>query len=192
MGLAPRAEAAAGRIAASLAGGMALAGGAILIAIALLTVASVSGRAVPGLTPVAGDFELVEAGIAVAVFFFLPWCQLRRGHVSVDILAIRLGRRAQAVLGFLGDLAVAVAALVILWRLWLGFGEKFPYGPQYLRDALGMGYKPFFAETTYELQLPVWIPYGLGLIGAVGFFLVALYTVWRSLNWVLVGAEGTP
>ncbi|TCP26068.1 TRAP transporter small permease [Rhodovulum adriaticum] len=192
MALAPRAEAAAGRIATAVAGAMALFGGTILIAIACVTVASVTGRAVPGLAPVTGDFELVEAGTAVAVFFFLPWCQLKRGHVSVDILAARLGRRVQAVLGFLGDAAVAIAAWVIMWRLWLGFGEKFPYGSQGLRDALGMGYKPFFAETTYELQLPVWIPFGLAVIGAGGFALVALYTVWRSLNWALAGAEGTP
>lgn len=191
MALAPRAEAAAGRIAAVVAGTMAMAGGAILIGIALVTVASVTGRAVPGLSPVTGDFELVEAGTAIAVFLFLPWCQLRRGHVTVDLLAMRLGRRVQAALGCLGDLAVAIAAGVIVWRLWLGFGEKFPYGPQPLRDALGMGFKPFFAETTYDLQLPVWIPYGLALIGALGFALVALYTVWRSLNWALAGVEGT-
>jgi len=54
---------------------------------------------------------------------------------------------------------------------------------------LGMGSKPFFPETTYELELPVWIPYGLALIGAVMFFVVSLYTVWRALNWVLDGAE---
>ena len=56
----------------------ALLGGAVLIVLTLLTVASVSGRAlIPlGLGPLPGDFELVEAGVAFAVFAFLPWCQL--------------------------------------------------------------------------------------------------------------------
>ena len=53
-----------------------------------------------------------------------------------------------------------------------------------------MGYKPFFAETTYELEIPVWIPYGLALIGAGLFVIVSIYTVWRSLNWVSAGREG--
>jgi hypothetical protein len=57
--------------------------------------------------------------------------------------------------------------------------------------ALGMGSRPFFPETTYELEIPVWIPYGLAWIGAALFFVTALYTVWRSLNWVLQGQEDT-
>ncbi|MEM7723352.1 MAG: hypothetical protein AAF376_13380, partial [Pseudomonadota bacterium] len=83
----------------------------------------------------------------------------------------------------------AVVAYVIAWRLFIGFGEKFPYGSDSLRAALGFGSRPFFPETTYELEIQVWIPYGLALIGAVLFFVTALYTVWRSLNWVLAGEE---
>jgi TRAP-type C4-dicarboxylate transport system permease small subunit len=37
-----------------------------------------------------------------------------------------------------------------------------------------MGKKPFFPETTYELQIPIWLPYGFCLIGAALFFLVAI------------------
>ncbi|MBN2905248.1 MAG: TRAP transporter small permease [Rhodobacteraceae bacterium] len=190
--LAPRTQALAGRAAQALAGAMAMTGGVVLVAIAAVTVASVLGRALPGLDPVRGDFELVEAGTGVAVFLFLPWAQLKRGHVSVDIVSRLMGRRVHAALGFLGDLAISLVALVIAWRLWLGFAEKFPFGSQGLRDALGMGYRPFFAETTYELQLPVWIPLGLALIGAAGFALVTVYTAWRSLNWTLAGQEGAP
>ena len=49
-------------------------GGCMLSALALLSVVSISGRAlsVAGLGPVPGDFELVEAGTALAVFCFLP------------------------------------------------------------------------------------------------------------------------
>ena len=49
--------------------------------IALMSVASIVGRALSGLGlglgPVPGDFELVEAGTALAVFCFLPWCHLK-------------------------------------------------------------------------------------------------------------------
>lgn len=170
---------------------LAWAGGLILVAIALMTVASITGRAlVPfGLSPVRGDFELVEAGTAIAVFSFLPWCHLKRGHVAVDILTGRMPGRVQAAMGFLGDVLMALAAGVILWRLWLGFGEKFPYGSDALRAVLGMGDKPWFPETTYELELPYWIAYGACLPGAVLFLAVSLYACARSFRWTLRGWE---
>lgn len=192
--IAPAAEARVGRVLEKLARYLAYAGGLVLIAIAVITVLSITGRALifAGLGPIKGDFELVEMGCAIAVFFFLPWCQLKRGHVTVDIFVDRLPRRGHAGFGLIGDLCVLVAASLIAWRLYLGFGEKFPYGSDALRETLSMGYKPFFPETTYELELPVWMPYGLALVGAAVFVLVSAYTVWRSLNWTLAGQEGQP
>lgn len=166
-------------------------GGLLLAAVALMTVVSIVGRRVANL-PVTGDYELVANGVGLAVFAFLPLCQLKRGHVTVDVLVGLFPKRVQAVLGFLGDILIALASVIILRQLWFGFGEKFPFGSDGFREALGMGYKPFFAETTYELEIPVWIPYGLALFGAVLFAVVSLYTVWRSFNWVLDGQEGQP
>lgn len=189
--IAPNAEARVGRILEKVAKVLAYFGGTILAAVAGVTVASIIGRffLFAGLGPIKGDFEMVEMGCAVAVFAFLPYTQFKRGHVTVDLFIERLPDRAKAFLAFVGDFMLAVAAYVILWRLWLGFGEKLPYGSDALRGFLGMGYKPFFAETSYELELPVWIPYGLSLVGAFFFFVVSVYTVWRSLNWVLKGRE---
>ncbi len=61
-----------------LAGYSALFGAALLLAVTIMIVVSVSGRAriSIGLGPVPGDFELVEVGTAIAVFFFLPWTYL--------------------------------------------------------------------------------------------------------------------
>ena len=191
MAIAKRAQEKVGRRLEAASRWLAYAGGAVLVGIALTTVVSILGRAlIPlGLKPIKGDFELVEMGCAMAIFAFLPWTQLKRGHVTVDIFISGLPSRGQAFLGFLGDALLAVAAYVILWRLWLGFGEKFPFGSDSLRGFLGMGARPFFVETTYELELPVWIPYLAALAGSAMFFIVALYTVWRSLNWVLDGRE---
>ena len=192
MAIAPQLEARVGAVLEGVARILAWCGGIILVGIAVLTVASITGRAliVIGLSPLRGDFELVEAGCAIAIFCFLPWCQLRRGHVTVDVLVARFPLRLQAFLGLVGDILIALAAGVILWRIWLGLGEKFPYGSDGLRDAMGFGMRPFFVETTYELELPIWIPYAAATAGAAVFFIVALYTVWRSLNWTLQGAEG--
>ena len=191
MALAPRAERAAGRAIHVLARLAAHAGGVVLAALALMTVASIVGRRLTafGLGPITGDYELVAHGVALAVFAFLPWCQLERGHVSVDLVADALPVRVKAALGLVADALVALAALVILAQLWRGFGEKFPHGSDALRAALGMGARPFFPETTYELEIPVWIPYGVAVALAALFAATALYTVWRALNWTLDGAE---
>ncbi len=191
MAIAKTAQARVGRMMEFASRWMAYSGGAILVAIALTTVVSIIGRTLSGfgLGPVKGDYEIVEMGCAVAVFAFMPWCQLKRGHVTVDIFISKLPDRIQAILGLIGDLFLTGAAFIILWRLWLGFGEKFPFGSEGLRAALGMGDKPFFPESTYELEIPLWIPFGLCLIGAAFFLIVAAYSVWRSFNWVLDGKE---
>ncbi|SPF76323.1 hypothetical protein ALP8811_01326 [Aliiroseovarius pelagivivens] len=191
MAIAKSAELRVGRIMEFLSRWMAYSGGAVLVGIAMTTVVSIIGRALSGygLTPVKGDFEIVEMGCAIAVFAFMPWCQFKRGHVTVDIFITRLPERIQALLGFIGDLFLTGAAFIILWRLWLGFGEKFPFGSDAIRGVFGMGSKPFFAESTYELEVPLWIPFGLCLIGAAFFLVVAIYTMWRSFNWVLDGKE---
>lgn len=194
MALAKTAEQKVGRWLNKVTRYLAYGGGLILAGMAILTVISVIGRRFTGigLGPIKGDFELVEAGCAIAIFAFMPLAQMRRAHVTVDIFIQSLPVRAQCFLGFIGDFLIALASSVILWRFWLGFGEKFPYGSDAFRNAFGMGSKPFFPETTYELELPIWIPYGMALIGAFFFALVSIYTVWRSLNWTLDGQEQTP
>lgn len=189
MQIAPVSEARVARAIDGLARALAYLGGAILIGLALMTVVSVIGRKINayGIRSIAGDYELVEAGIAIAVFAFLPWCQLKRGHVTVDIFTNRLPARGRAVTAFVGDVLITLVAYMILWRFYLGFGEKFPFFSDAWRERLSMGYKPFFPETTYELEIQIWIPHGLALLGALAFFIVSLFTVWRGWNQMMRG-----
>ena len=191
MAIAPRAERAVGRAVAGAVPAAAYAGGVLLAGLALMTVASILGRRFSGLGlgAIPGDYELVAHGVALSVFAFLPWCQLTRGHVTVDLLIDLLPPRGKAAFGLMADALVAAASLVILVQLWRGFGEKLPYGSDALRAALGMGTKPFFPETTYELEIPTWIPYGVAVLLAALFVVTAPYTVWRSLNWTIRGRE---
>ncbi|QDY69008.1 TRAP transporter small permease [Qingshengfaniella alkalisoli] len=158
---------------------LAIAAGFILLAMSAITIASVSGRALAGLgiRPIRGDFELIEMGCAIVVFSVLPWCQVMRGHVTVDALAERLPARIGRGLTIIGNVALSLCSGVILWRLWLGFGERFPFGSDILRAVLSLGDKPFYVETSYELLIPVWIPYVLCLPGAVLFFVTCLWSV---------------
>lgn len=148
-----------------LAAALALAGGLVLIAMTVLTVASVSGRAlIPlGLDAVPGAYELVELGSAFAIFAFLPWCQLNRGHVTVDLVMNAVGFRGNRLADLSANLLMTAAAGVLAWRLWLGMLDKQRYG-----------------ETTYILGLPLWIGYAAAAVGAVLFVIVSAYTVWRS------------
>jgi TRAP-type C4-dicarboxylate transport system permease small subunit len=130
----------------------AIAGGLILGALTLMVVASVAGRALvgAGLGPVPGDFELVEVGVGVAIFYFMPWCYLRGGHATVDLLYTHLPRWARRAIDTLSHLLMLLVWLVLTWQLWAGLLEKKEY-----------------METTFVLQLPVWWAYALCLIGAL-------------------------
>ncbi len=149
------------------AAGLAFCGGVILIGIALTTVVSIIGRAlIPiGLAPIRGDFELVEIGVAIAVFGFLPWCQLQRGNITVDIFLVNARRGLWNLTSLTGDIAITIIAFVITWRMSFGLVDKLST-----------------SETTFALGIPVWIGFAFSMIGAVFFCVVSLYTVWRDIN----------
>ncbi len=169
-GLAPRLEARIGRWLGAYAAGLGVFGGLVLILVIVITVVSVVGRSLFG-KPVEGDFELVSAGCALAVFAFLPWCQFRRGHVTVDVFFMRASPRTIAFTSLVGNILMTAAAALIAWRLQAGMIDKAAY-----------------LETTFILRLPVWWGYAGSLVGAWSFALVSLYTVWRSYNeWMNQG-----
>lgn len=130
----------------------AIAGGIVLVAITLMIVVSISGRALIGLGlgPVPGDFELVEMGTAVAVLFFLPWTYLKGGHATVDLLYMHLPAWAKHAVVIVSDLLMLAVWLVLTWKLYEGMVEK----KQYM-------------ETTFILAMPLWWAYAACLVGAV-------------------------
>lgn len=154
---------------------MALLGGAVLVILVLVTVISVTGRAlIPlGLKPVPGDFELVEAGTAFAVFAFLPWCHFNRGHAEVEIFTMRLSNGINRFIDFVADCLLLAVTGLIGWQHYLGTVSKMQYG-----------------ETTFILQFPIWWAYMASLAGAVVMFVVAVYCLFRSFRR-LAGRERT-
>ena len=189
MGIAVSSEIKVGRAMDRIARLLAYLGGFVLILLAVMTVVSTIGRAFVGLQiglgPIPGDFELVEAGTAVAVFCFMSWCHLNQGHVTVDIVADFIPRQANLTLVLIGNILVLLVAFIIAWRLWMGFGEQVTWFSQPVRDVLGFGYKPFTNNTTYILGMPLWYSYILSVVGAVFFTVISVFTVWRALNDLL-------
>lgn len=131
---------------------MAWLGAAVLTLIALMSVVSIIGRALSGfgLGPVPGDFELVEAGTALAVFCFLPWCHLKGGHAVVDMLWNSYPPAVQRVLMVLTDALMFVVWALLVWRMSVAMGE-------YRHNN----------EVTFILQMPVWWGYAASMPAAV-------------------------
>lgn len=134
-----------------LARGFACVSGLVLLALVVLTVISVIGRQVStfGLGPIPGDFELVEHGGAFIVFWGLPWCQLRYGHVVVDIVARQLPYLLNWIVAIVCHLAMFMMAILAARQLGLGLLDKMNWG-----------------ETSFILQLPIWWGYAAALPGA--------------------------
>ena len=71
---------------------LALGGGAVLLVLTVLTCLSIAGRELASqgfdaVGQIAGDFEMMELGMAVAIFAFLPWTQYTAAHARVDLFA---------------------------------------------------------------------------------------------------------
>lgn len=150
---------------------MALLGGVVLTVLIVLVCVSVIGRSLntlansdwfagllPGLAawlagtgvgPVPGDFELVEAGVAFAIFAFLPLCQFRSAHAVVDVFTNQMPRGANRFLIAFWEVVLTLVIIVIAWRLFVGMTEK--YDNQ---------------QTTFLLQFPVWWAYAASFAAA--------------------------
>lgn len=149
----------------------ALLGGGVVIILALLTTVSILGRwlsDLPGVagTPalewvggITGNYEIMEMGIAAAIAAFMPYCQMRRGHVCVEVFVMAAGLRFQIVLTALSNLIFTAATGFIAWRLFLGMADKVSY-----------------RETTMVLGAPVWWGYLPCALFFVLFMLTCAYT----------------
>ena len=173
-----------------LAKTMAVLGGSVLSVLILLTCLSVIGRILNGVFhgsvmtslapefsqwmidigvgPINGDFELVEAGVAFAIFAFIPLCQI----TAVDIFADQFPRWLDRALRVLTDVVFALVLILIAWRLYDGMLSKLQYG-----------------ETTYLIQFPIWWAYAASLSGAVLAAVIGIYVAVVRIFEVATGHQ---
>ena len=165
------------RVISTLALASAGAGGLVLVVLVVMTCASIVGRALIdfGLGPVTGDFELVEAGIAFAVFAFLPLCQLRAGHATVDVFTSALSDRFNRILLAIWEVVALIALALIAWRLLAGLTQKVDNG-----------------ETTFLLQFPIWWAYAACSVPAVVAVIVAAWSAADRVRAVFTGHDTRP
>lgn len=170
----PRPDGAVGRVLERICQLVAMLGGVILAGIILVSSVSVIGRSLPQLLlffgvavapiGITGDIEIVQLGCAVAVFFFLPLCQMKRANVLVGVFTKRLPVRYRAVFDLAANLLYLALALVLAVQLGHGTAEKF-----YNQDA------------TMVLRMPEGWPYAAALGAAWLLVIVTAYTALRSI-----------
>lgn len=143
----------------SLARRFALAGGAVASGLALMTVASIAGRALWS-QPIPGDVELMQMGIALCISLCLPWCQLHGSNIIVDFFTQSLPQRANRALDGIGTLLLALMCALLS-----------------LRTAAGAIAVNAADEQTMIIGLPMWWAYAML---APGLALTAVIGVWQA------------
>ena len=128
---------------------VAILGGCLSIATATLVTLSVLGRWL-GFGSINGDFELVQMGVALSVFCFLPLSQARRGNIMVDTFTTWLPARVQRVIDAFWDFVYAGFMALIAWCLMNGARDAVASGLN--STMLGVPLWPVFAATV-ELVL---------------------------------------
>ena len=170
MGEAPvRAEAGPAGPAHRLIEWWALAGGLVLLGIALLIAWSVATGFLLG-KPLPGDFELTQILVAVAVFSFLPYCQLTNANVTADLFTAGAGPRAVAALGVLAALLALGVSVVLTWRTWAGM----------------LDYRQF-VETTAILKIPIWTAYVPAVISLLLLVLACVIVLVKNARALMRG-----
>jgi len=144
-------------------------GGAVLTFLSALSVVSITGRSLSfaGLGPVPGDFELIEAGTALAVFCFLPWCHLRRSHADVGMFWHLYPKPVRHGLALLADFLMLAIWIVLVWRMGVAMLEYRENG-----------------EVSFILQMPVWWGYAASYVPALFGCVVYFWRLLESLNLV--------
>ena len=95
--------------------GILLAGGLDLIASTFLGTADVVGTQVFG-APVPGATELTESTMVLIVFGALTYTQIRRSHIRVELLYMRVGARGQAAMDVFASLMALLFFSLLLWQ----------------------------------------------------------------------------
>lgn len=162
-----------GRVLYTIARWLAVFGGIILCAMAVLTTVSVTGRSLLD-NPISGDFELVAIGTGLAVFAFLPWCQMTRGNVLVDFFMSAAPPRAQIFTDIVGGIFYLAIATLLTWRMIFGGLDMYNYN-----------------ELSMTINFPRWTTFPVSVLLMSFLVIVIIYTIGRSIAELCAGRYPT-
>ncbi len=147
----------------------ALLGGFILVALTVMTAASTFSNLLFN-KPFPGDYELMKHFVAIAIFCFLPYCQLTGANVTVDIFTEGMSERAKAAMLSFSSLFAVIFAVVLFRQMYLGFLD-------YMR----------YPETTALLHIPLWTAFPPALISLFLLFVAGVTTLIEGVHDVAWG-----
>jgi len=155
----------------TIAGVMHKIGLAVLLLMMFLTVGDVLGRYFLA-KPIPGTFEVTNFMLALLVFLTLGYTQLRKGHISIDVMMLRLSPRTQAIIDSITCLASLVLFCLVIWqtavharRLYIGH------------------------EVSGILSWPI---YPFIIVAAIGILLFCFVLLINLLYAVVKGVHGEP
>jgi TRAP-type C4-dicarboxylate transport system permease small subunit len=140
----------------------ALAGGVLTLGLALMTAASALSNLLFG-RPFAADHELVKHIIAVAIFMFLPYCQMTGSNVTVDVFTEGMSTRGKNIMAAFSSLFAIAFSILLLVQMSSGFRS-------YLR----------YPEVTPVLKLPLWTAFPPILVSLALLLCAAIVTLLAS------------
>ncbi|MGF1611333.1 MAG: TRAP transporter small permease [Kiloniellales bacterium] len=137
----------------------AILGGLLLLAIVLVTVTNAGAFALDRLARLFGTTvsglpgyeDFVRLAISAAALMLFPYCQLRRGHVAVDLFVKALPLAVQKALDAISLAGMAALALFLAYWMTLGLIETRADGA--LSRVLGWPEWPFYAPGVISLAL---------------------------------------
>jgi TRAP-type C4-dicarboxylate transport system permease small subunit len=147
------------RVLEILAKACALAAGALVAVMVVISCISIIGRETIGRT-LTGDFELVALATGAAVGLFMPLCQFHRGNIVVDVFTAKAPPAVNAALERIGALLLGLCCALLAWRAALGGLSSFRSG-----------------STTMLLGVPEWYAYAPMV---PGFALTAVIAFWQA------------
>ena len=147
------------RVLEILAKACALAAGALVAVMVVVSCISIIGRETIGRT-LTGDFELVALATGAAVGLFMPLCQFHRGNIVVDVFTAKAPPAVNEALERVGALLLGLCCALLAWRAALGGLSSWRSG-----------------STTMLLGVPEWYAYAPMV---PGFALTAVIAFWQA------------
>ena len=89
--------------------------GSILLVMILLTCANIFMRRV--WTPLLGTFELMGYFGAIVTAFALGYTQIKKGHIAVDVLVLRLSEKTRACLNSINNFICMIFFALVAWQI---------------------------------------------------------------------------
>jgi TRAP-type C4-dicarboxylate transport system permease small subunit len=147
---------------------LAVGAGIALVAMMLVTVADMVLRLLD--RPLAGSYEVIGWLAAVTTALALGYTQANRGHVSINLLTVRLGSRTRALVECLVDLVSLLLFVAVAWQVAVYAGV--------LRESGSL-------SETLKLIVYPWVY--VVAVGGAGLALALAAGFVRSLGLVLTG-----